>query len=129
MATLHSGYTPQSSLPRQNFDPVELDNIHDSREQSANNTTTHSSVDDVKTTLDAAKATNTSTPRRAPSHNSNTELDTVNSQHDEFSAAGLSLPPVDTGKDAWLFLFAAFVMEFMVWGNFSMAHLRAPQSR
>ncbi|KAK5997754.1 MFS-type transporter pytF-like protein [Cladobotryum mycophilum] len=27
-----------------------------------------------------------------------------------------SLPPVDTGKDAWLFLAAAFVMEALVWG-------------
>ncbi|KAL7799903.1 major facilitator superfamily domain-containing protein [Trichoderma ceciliae] len=29
---------------------------------------------------------------------------------------GQSLPPVDTGKDAWLFLAACFVMEAMVWG-------------
>ncbi|KAL7815683.1 MFS general substrate transporter [Trichoderma gracile] len=29
---------------------------------------------------------------------------------------GHSLPPVDTGKDAWLFLAACFVMEAMVWG-------------
>ncbi|PTB63779.1 MFS general substrate transporter [Trichoderma citrinoviride] len=29
---------------------------------------------------------------------------------------GYSLPPVDTGKDAWLFLAACFVMEAMVWG-------------
>lgn len=30
---------------------------------------------------------------------------------------GYSLPPVDTGKDAWLFLAACFVMEAMVWGE------------
>ncbi|KAM0255031.1 hypothetical protein ACHAQJ_006179 [Trichoderma viride] len=29
---------------------------------------------------------------------------------------GYSLPPADTGKDAWLFLAACFVMEAMVWG-------------
>ena len=33
---------------------------------------------------------------------------------------GYSLPPVDTGKDAWLFLAACFVMEAMVWGESSL---------
>lgn len=28
------------------------------------------------------------------------------------------LPPVDGGKDAWLFLAAAFVVEALVWGEF-----------
>ncbi|EXK76056.1 hypothetical protein FOQG_19184 [Fusarium oxysporum f. sp. raphani 54005] len=28
-----------------------------------------------------------------------------------------SLPPVDGGKDAWLFLFAAFLLEALVWGK------------
>lgn len=27
-----------------------------------------------------------------------------------------SLPPVDGGKDAWLFLVAAFIIEVLVWG-------------
>lgn len=27
-----------------------------------------------------------------------------------------SLPPVDGGKDAWLFLTASFVLECLVWG-------------
>jgi hypothetical protein len=27
-----------------------------------------------------------------------------------------SLPPVDGGKDAWLFLAAAFIVEALVWG-------------
>lgn len=30
----------------------------------------------------------------------------------------LQLPPVDGGKDAWLFLAAGFVMEALVWGEF-----------
>lgn len=30
---------------------------------------------------------------------------------------GFSLPPTDGGKDAWLFLLAAFVLEALVWGN------------
>ena len=29
-----------------------------------------------------------------------------------------SLPPVDTGKDAWLFLAAAFMVEALIWGEF-----------
>ena len=29
---------------------------------------------------------------------------------------GFSLPPVDRGKDAWLFLAASFVIEALVWG-------------
>ena len=28
------------------------------------------------------------------------------------------LPPVDGGKDAWLFLTASFVVEALVWGEF-----------
>lgn len=28
------------------------------------------------------------------------------------------LPPVDTGKDAWLFLAACFVIEALVWGEY-----------
>ena len=28
-----------------------------------------------------------------------------------------SLPPVDSGKDAWLFLAACFVMEALIWGE------------
>ena len=29
-----------------------------------------------------------------------------------------SLPPVDGGKDAWLFLAACFAIEALVWGRF-----------
>jgi hypothetical protein len=28
----------------------------------------------------------------------------------------VSLPPVDGGKDAWLFLAASFIVEALVWG-------------
>ena len=31
------------------------------------------------------------------------------------------LPPVDGGKDAWLFLAASFVIEALVWGKFPVA--------
>lgn len=30
----------------------------------------------------------------------------------------LALPPVDGGKDAWLFLAAAFMVEALTWGEF-----------
>jgi hypothetical protein len=32
------------------------------------------------------------------------------------SNEGHSLPPTDGGKDAWLFLFACFMLEAMIWG-------------
>jgi len=32
------------------------------------------------------------------------------------NAEGFSLPPTDTGKDAWLCLFACFMLEAMIWG-------------
>jgi hypothetical protein len=39
-----------------------------------------------------------------------------------------SLPPVDSGKDAWLFLAACFVMEALIWGESrrSNQHWRLP---
>lgn len=38
-----------------------------------------------------------------------------------------SLPPVDGGKDAWLFLTAAFIVEVLVWGM-TFPTLIEPQS-
>jgi len=37
---------------------------------------------------------------------------------DEFDYHGLQslIPPADSGRDAWLFLAAGFVVEAMVWG-------------
>jgi hypothetical protein len=32
---------------------------------------------------------------------------------------GFSLSPTDGGKDAWLFLLAAFVLEALVWGIYT----------
>jgi hypothetical protein len=34
-----------------------------------------------------------------------------------------SLPQADGGKDAWLFLAAAFFVEALVWGKVSVSHL------
>lgn len=39
-----------------------------------------------------------------------------------------SLPPVDGGKDAWLFVFSAFVLEILVWGNTSISLARTQTS-
>jgi hypothetical protein len=41
----------------------------------------------------------------------------ANGIDDEFPAHEFSLPPVDSGKDAWLFLAACFVMEALIWGE------------
>ncbi|KAJ4991668.1 major facilitator superfamily transporter [Stagonosporopsis vannaccii] len=62
--------------------------------------------------------TQASTPRQASIYDSNIELSTINPNRDEVAPTEteFSLPPVDTGKDAWLFLFSAFVLEVLVWG-------------
>lgn len=39
------------------------------------------------------------------------DVDSINDR------AEFSLPPVDRGKDAWMFLAACFVMEALVWGK------------
>lgn len=48
------------------------------------------------------------TPRAEPSD----AFEAGQGPHHEFS-----LPPVDTGKDAWFFLAACFVIEALVWGE------------
>jgi hypothetical protein len=37
-----------------------------------------------------------------------------------------SLPPVDRGKDAWLFLAACWAVEALVWGKFVYVHISSP---
>jgi hypothetical protein len=37
--------------------------------------------------------------------------------NDAGASHGSSLPPVDGGKDAWLFLAACFIIEALVWGK------------
>lgn len=39
------------------------------------------------------------------------------SQSQSQEELGLSIPPPDTSKEAWLFLAACFMMEVMVWGE------------
>ncbi|RYO42740.1 hypothetical protein AA0111_g132 [Alternaria arborescens] len=50
-----------------------------------------------------------------PDNQSRFELETSSRWNDEPENETL-LPPTDGGKDAWLFLAAAFVIEMMVWG-------------
>lgn len=41
-----------------------------------------------------------------------------NTENDpSLSTAGFSLPPTDGGKDAWLCLFACFMLEALIWGT------------
>lgn len=39
------------------------------------------------------------------------------STHDHASEQEFSLPPADTGREAWLFLAGAFMIEALVWGG------------
>ncbi|KAF2636807.1 MFS general substrate transporter [Massarina eburnea CBS 473.64] len=43
------------------------------------------------------------------------EIESQRVQADE-ATGGFSLPPTDGGKDAWLFLFACFMLEGLIWG-------------
>jgi hypothetical protein len=56
-------------------------------------------------------------------NDSDMELYATNPHPDDTRATEpeFSLPPVDGGKDAWLFLFSAFVLEILVWGNTSIS--------
>jgi hypothetical protein len=65
----------------------------------------------------------TSTPRPTAVNESDMELRAISLDLDETRAtqSEFSLPPVDGGKDAWLFLFSAFVLEILVWGNTSIS--------
>ncbi|CAN9464247.1 unnamed protein product [Alternaria alternata] len=57
-------------------------------------------------------------PRSAAVNESDMELRANNRDLDEMRATEpeFSLPPVDGGMAAWLFLFSAFVLEILVWG-------------
>ncbi|KAI1536262.1 MFS-1 multi-domain protein, partial [Pyrenophora tritici-repentis] len=69
-------------------------------------------------TSSSVRTMETPTPRITPVNEPDIELDALHPQlHQTHPAeAGFSLPPVDGGKDAWLFLFSAFVLEILTWG-------------
>jgi len=52
--------------------------------------------------------------RRDMAHEEGPSSDLELTVTNEFS----SLPPVDGGKDAWLFLAASFMVEALIWGEF-----------
>jgi hypothetical protein len=62
----------------------------------------------------------TSTSRPTFVNESDMELYATSPHIDETRAteSEFSLPPVDGGKDAWLFVFSAFVLEILVWGKY-----------
>lgn len=121
MATVHSGYEPESShtpAARRNSESIELDTINQfcHEAQTSYNPKTHSATIQPDYIMEA------STPRQTSIYDPNIELNAINPHDNEAGAAEteFSLPPVDTGKDAWLFLFSAFVLEVLVWGIFSL---------
>jgi hypothetical protein len=132
MATIHSGYEAEASnqsSARRYSTHVEHDALEALRKAAASssehNNSRYSPIPEEKTTAEvtvqSAYTTQPSTPQPASTCASNIELSTLNPTHDANNPAEpeFSLPPVDGGKDAWLFLFSAFVLEVLVWGNFS----------
>ena len=69
-----------------------------------------------------ADSMESSPPRSGAVNESDMELRANNRDLDEMRATEpeFSLPPVDGGMAAWLFLFSAFVLEILVWGNTSV---------
>ncbi|RYN94916.1 hypothetical protein AA0120_g3558 [Alternaria tenuissima] len=65
-----------------------------------------------------ADSMESSPPRSGAVNESDMELRANNRDLDEMRATEpeFSLPPVDGGMAAWLFLFSAFVLEILVWG-------------
>jgi hypothetical protein len=125
MATLHSGYEFEASLPsnaRRHSAYIEPDAIEALRNAAATNSSSPPIGGDMKSFDQFSHTPTPSTPRPASMYESNIELNTLNPQHDSTNAAAaaaeaeFSLPPVDGGRDAWLFLFSAFILEVLVWG-------------
>jgi hypothetical protein len=58
------------------------------------------------------------TYRQQPSSAATTDIEILHPDEGQHlnSDNGFSLPPTDGGKDAWLCLFACFMLEAMIWG-------------
>lgn len=118
---IHSDSTYTSSVHR-NTTPIELDTMQYPRNGFRSDKSTPSNAHAKRPSLaeeQPAFPSQVSTPRPRSIYDSNTELHAFDPSHDVPGAAEpeFSLPPVDTGKDAWLFLFSAFVLEVLVWGT------------
>ncbi|OAK95888.1 MFS general substrate transporter [Phaeosphaeriaceae sp. SRC1lsM3a] len=122
MATLHSGYELEttSANTRRYSNYSENDTGEDLNKAAASSICFSPIADDTNYAEQAGSANTVSpsTPRQASIYESNIELAAITSHHDESNPADsdFSLPPVDVGKQAWLFLFSAFVLEILVWG-------------
>lgn len=134
MATLHSGYElepTQSGNTRRYSTYTEDDTVEELR-KVASNTIFFSPIAEYTSraiNTESANTTNASTPREASIYESNVELAPINSNHDGTTPAetDFSLPPVDGGKHAWLFLLSAFILEIIVWGMyFTLLHTNGP---
>lgn len=128
MATLHSGYELEttSANTRRYSNYSENDTGEDLNKAAASSICFSPIADDTNYAEQAGSANTVSpsTPRQASIYESNIELAAITSHHDESNPADsdFSLPPVDVGKQAWLFLFSAFVLEILVWGTYFTPH-------
>lgn len=129
---MHSSYEPESSSTSaqcRNSELIELDSIHHLCGERTNIASTPFAFHHAKTASANVESSHetASTPRQISIYDSNIELNDVNPQHYEAGAreVQLSLPPVDTGKDAWLFLLSAFIMDILVWGIFYLEILHS----
>jgi hypothetical protein len=70
----------------------------------------------------------TPSPRSTPIEDPDIELfpTTPHLDNPHTTVPEFSLPPVDGGKDAWLLLFSAFVLEILVWGTYFHLILTQP---
>lgn len=124
MATLHSGYEPESShalAARRDSELIALDTINPQRLEASNPTSDQPSFFDTKPPTAITQSFHPTEVATPGLYDSNIELTSMNPQHHdpETTEPEFTLPPVDGGKDAWLFLFSAFILEILVWGTFS----------
>jgi hypothetical protein len=116
--TRHSRYEVHTSAHLS--EPSAIEKLHDTAE---NNTSFEPITYSFIANAPSVGPMGTLTPRPSAVDESDMELYTINPPLDETDATEpeFSLPPVDGGKDAWLFLFSAFVLEILVWGNTSVS--------
>lgn len=123
MDTLHSGYElngSQNSSARRYSTYIEnsaVERLHNTEMgKTSFEQLTYSSIG----TAPVSRTTEPSTAQPTFGNESDIELRAIDPYHNEMhiTEPEFSLPPVDGGKDAWLFLFAAFILEILVWGNY-----------
>lgn len=124
MAVFHSSYKAEAShalVANRNSEIIEFE-INHPRLEAAKNTSRQAPSNDMESESAINRsdlATEASMPFQLSMCDPNIELTAISSIQNESEGAEheFSLPPVDGGKDAWLFLFSAFVLEILVWGT------------